>query len=67
MQKKTENAMALRAKKADNARILRENRFFIIRSLMRKKTIREIAKEIGVSSYYVLYDYLATGSILHDN
>jgi hypothetical protein len=66
MPKKTQNAMLLRAKKARNARILRENRFLIIQRLMQKKTVREIAKEIGVSSYYVLYDYLATGSILHD-
>ena len=66
MPKKTEYAIALKAKKANNARILRANRFLIIQRLMQKKTVREIAKEIGVWSYYVLYDYLATGSILHD-
>lgn len=54
-------------KKTENAKILKENRFLIIQRLMQKKTIREIATEIGVSSYYVLYDYLATGKILHDD
>jgi molybdenum-dependent DNA-binding transcriptional regulator ModE len=52
-------------KKTNNKAILRENRFLIIQRLMQHKTIREIATEIGVS-YYPLYDYLATGKILHD-
>jgi hypothetical protein len=49
-----------------NADILRENRQLIIQRLIQKKTIREIADEIGVS-YEPLYDYLTTGRILRDN
>ena len=49
-----------------NAIILGQNRYLIIKLLVQKKTIREIAKAIGVT-YYPLYDYLATGAILHDD
>jgi hypothetical protein len=45
------------AKPTKNAIILKENRFLIIQRLMQKKTIREIATEIGIR-YYTLYDYL---------
>ena len=50
----------------DNKVILKENRQLIIQRLIQKKTIREIADEIGVS-YEPLYDYLTTGRILHDD
>ncbi len=53
------------SKSTNNKAILKENRYLIIRILMQKKTIREIATQIG-TNYDPLYNYLATGEILHD-
>lgn len=52
--------------KSKYSQTLKESRYTIIQLLMKKRTIKEIANGIGVS-YYALYDYLATGAILHDD